>query len=376
MEQLNYFKLSQIWVTGSGSTGLLLQNNLDDIYEFKVSQIDEQTDQIQIQKLEINGMMGLILTIDGKVYKYGESEFIKNSNKINILQIPKLIQENQKIKNISCGWHHALLIDFDNNLYGFGSNKFGEIGKGENNKRNFENPQFIFQLNGEYILKCGFRQSIIIEKQQNKQQKVYCTGQNKFFELGGFIDKKILYQFEENKEINFQIKQISCGYKFVCALDYEGNLFGWGDNKYGQLTGENIKYENIIKINENVKEMCTGWNHILVLKDNNEIYCIGRGDLGQQGNNKLENSNQFHQIQKIQGNVQLIQCGSECNYLITSQGLYVWGWNEHGNLGTGNTQNVLEPLLIYKYQNLNVQNIISGGAVCYLKENRKTNQQI
>ena len=46
---------------------------------------------------------------------------------------------NNKIKSISCGWNHTLLLDASGNVFSSGNNRFGQIGRGKNcNSHNFE----------------------------------------------------------------------------------------------------------------------------------------------------------------------------------------------------------------------------------------------
>jgi len=55
-----------------------------------------------------------------------------------------------------------------------------------------------------------------------------------------------------------------------------------------------------------------------------------------------------------------VKCGSESSFILNKEGLYVAGWNEHGNLGTGDKNNV--PL----FKKLDyAQKIKAKGAVVY-----------
>jgi alpha-tubulin suppressor-like RCC1 family protein len=39
-----------------------------------------------------------------------------------------------------------------------------------------------------------------------------------------------------------------------------------------------------------------------------------------------------------------------------------WGWNEHGNLGTGDTENKAVPTLVCGLSDLHVKAVAAGGA--------------
>lgn len=46
---------------------------------------------------------------------------------------------------------------------------------------------------------------------------------------------------------------------------------------------------------------------------------------------------------KISKEIKAFCCASEACYALTENDLYVWGWNEHGNLATGDREDRLQP---------------------------------
>jgi alpha-tubulin suppressor-like RCC1 family protein len=81
----------------------------------------------------------LALTDEGLVYAWGNNtfgqlglgKFSKKTNK------PVQILLSDKIKQISCGENHSILLSFDGCIYCFGSNFCGEIGNGSRKHQNF-----------------------------------------------------------------------------------------------------------------------------------------------------------------------------------------------------------------------------------------------
>ena len=61
----------------------------------------------------------------------GTSDYSFSSNYIN----PRLMKYKVNIKKISCGHQHTILLSEMGNLYGLGSNKYGQIGLGKMKKR-------------------------------------------------------------------------------------------------------------------------------------------------------------------------------------------------------------------------------------------------
>ncbi len=104
---------------------------------------------------------------------------------------------------------------------------------------------------------------------------------------------------------------------------------------------------------------------ILPLEDGN-AYITGRGNFGQQGQgeNKLEDRFGFHLIQ-LNGFVKRVKSGSEASYVVTQDDeLYVWGWNEHGNLATGDKEDRHSPVkLNLDFKGKDPQVFCGGAAV-------------
>lgn len=56
----------------------------------------------KIKKLKLNGMYGMILLDDERIFMWGESLN-------NIKMIPQELKFNKRVDNISCGWSHTLI---------------------------------------------------------------------------------------------------------------------------------------------------------------------------------------------------------------------------------------------------------------------------
>ncbi|CAD8120451.1 unnamed protein product [Paramecium sonneborni] len=338
MQQLQYYSC------GSGGCGLLLQETIDDINIPKICHklIDKNLNDL---KIKFSGLIGLIKQGD-RIFLYGQW--------IQIYTIPKEIKQINKVSKFSCGWQHCMILT-DNGLFGMGSNKFNEFG--HQVKQIFEEPQ---QLNFDYTkiydIVCGFRQSFIIE-----EKFIYGVGQNKQNELN-IINTKIVLEFTK---INVQecIKKIKCGQKFTLALSYDNTLYGWGSNSFGQLCQESqfsiLDKQELMK---NIEDFDCGWSHHSILTKNRQVFICGRGDLGQQGDNKKQHNYKYQQIDIIATNV---KCGSESTILINQdkQEIFVSGWNEHGNLGLGHNNNV------YQFERIDkIKQIKTKGATMLLQK--------
>ncbi len=113
----------------------------------------------------------------------------------------------------------------------------------------------------------GFRQTYIL----CEENTIFCTGSNKFLEFGQSTKEPIQYIPTRliDSDIKSQIQKLAIGQKHVIAIDLEGDLYGWGSNKFGQLGFENDKKDSNFVCTKlavsNVKDISCGWSHSLVL---------------------------------------------------------------------------------------------------------------
>ena len=137
-------------------------------------------------------------------------------------------------------------------------------------------------------------------------------------------------------------------------------LLKWGTNSFGQLSSDEkiLQTPQIQNFGKKILKVCCGWNHSAVLTVDKKVWLSGKGDLGQQGNGLNTNASSFHEVFQ---NADDIFSATENLFVIEDGKAFGWGWNEHGNLGTGDFKNRTSPVMIKE----NVKSICCGGAVSY-----------
>jgi hypothetical protein len=101
-------------------------------------------------------------------------------------------------------------------------------------------------------------------------------------------------QYRENMEIKLYVHffsssfQVSGGWRHSMALMSNGQLFGWGWNKFGQVgIGHNFDCSSPMLVNfphaQKVVQVSCGWRHTLAVTDRANVYSWGRGANGQLG---------------------------------------------------------------------------------------------
>ncbi|KAJ8686755.1 hypothetical protein QAD02_022549 [Eretmocerus hayati] len=90
-------------------------------------------------------------------------------------------------------------------------------------------------------------------------------------------------------------------------------------------------------------DVACGFDHNLLLAANGEVYSSGTGTRGQLGHGDLEDCDEPKLIEAIAGlKVVQISAAGWHSAVVTDQGdLYTWGWNNQGQIGHPNIQNVV-----------------------------------
>ena len=137
-------------------------------------------------------------------------------------------------------------------------------------------------------------------------------------------------------------------------LHASGQISSLGSNRKGQLQ---------LLPSKSVRTIGCTWNGSYAIVESNEewrIHSSGSNSHGQLGlkldplNGDIPNSGIVHFPEKLDSKSTTIEiaCGSEHILVLSRHNMEViklwgWGWNEHGNLGTGNTDDTLLPLKIW-----------------------------
>lgn len=96
----------------------------------------------------------------------------------------------------------------------------------------------------------------------------------------------------------------------------------------------------------NVNDVFVGAGHTCVIKNDASMWCWGRGDSKQLGNHAGNHSQTAVQVLGV-SNVIGISNGREESFAVLADGsIYAWGLNTNGKLGTGSSDNTINPTFI------------------------------
>ena len=357
-------------------------------------------EQYTSPKVENGNDFSIGLRADGNVWSWGTNTYgTLGRNDVSYLNVPEMVNLNEeKIEDISVGDNHVLVLTEKGEVYSFGLNNYGQLGRsGANNKANK-----VVGLNGKIIedivkVKAGRNVSYAIDS----FGKVYVWGQGYYSNareitlpkgLNGIIDITNSYLIDkEGKAYKYTIStagavisinelteletegtsnddsgesapkiiSISEGYDHGVLVTEEGTVYGIGNNSFGQLgdgttvsrtgnivTQARIDAENIL---ENVVEAYAGDRYTAILTKDGKLYTMGMNtskEQGFEGEVLVRNAKENTKVSDLIG----VTAGYGTTTVVKKDGT-VWGFGQggQGQLGNREERDTIDPIMAGEY---------------------------
>jgi alpha-tubulin suppressor-like RCC1 family protein len=139
---------------------------------------------------------------------------------------------------------------------------------------------------------------------------------------------------------------VAAGSAHSIALKFDGTVWAWGSNAYGQLgNGNNTDSSTPVQVKglANVVAISAGFYHNLAVKADGTVWAWGDNADGQLGNGSTTNTNAPVQMVTAVGppavfvtNAVAVAAGLNHSLVLTTGGIMAAGDNTFGQLGTGN----------------------------------------
>ena len=206
------------------------------------------------------------------------------------VQIPPLISSQgykTKVQQICFGYSYTMLLDTENNIWGSGTNEYGQLGLG-----NWHSQTRFTQIKGlkakQIAVGSGEQSShtVIIDLEDN----IWGFGRSGFGQLGqkdnDFGHPKPI-QIIPSNGFNGKAKQIAAGYVHTLIIDLEDNVWTIGSNSSGQLGFENynrrFSYHKPQKIGIKAKQIIGCNDHSILIDLEDNVWVFGSNFHGQLG---------------------------------------------------------------------------------------------
>lgn len=290
--------------------------------------------------LSLGGSYGYARDSIGNIYVWGDNQYGQlgkgYANPEFSPNYPReFITRNEaidlsKISDVAASSNYSFLVMEDGTLYGVGNNSYLSLACGEgifSTHRRVELPE------KPVAIANGFGHVLAL----TEKGEVYAWGRNNKGQVGNGSTRHVMTPVKLPLQ---NIVQICGGGQFSLALDKDGHLWGWGDNEFHALSGSNeayIAYPFILDTGSiEIASIEAGSGHIVVLDKQGKVWAWGRNDVYQAGiETKGKPLIQPSVVSLPFPAVSLVTYNSQ-NYAILSNGsLWSWGNNGRGQLGQG-----------------------------------------
>jgi alpha-tubulin suppressor-like RCC1 family protein len=331
----------------------------------------------------------LAITTKGKVYAWG----VGANGQLGLgdyqaRMVPTAVTLPGPAVQVAAGWGHSLALLADGRVFAWGNNVSGQLGDGTTTMRN--TPGVVPGMTGAIYLTCGYDHNLVVKADQS----IWLWGYNALGQLGQG-DKTNRLSPVSIPAASSQISQVALGALHTLVLLTTDELYGCGDNGYGQLglpsssaeyltltslhsgvkgirafslysviqgadglpygSGENIygqlgdgsqttRYGWVpmslagLPAGTTLKDVMPGQYHTLFLGTQGSVASVGYNWYGQLGLGMATTSS-YTTSQAITGlNALEVSTGFESSYaLLPDLTLKAWGYNSNGRLGDGTT---------------------------------------
>eukprot|EP00667_Euglena_gracilis_P000047 EG_transcript_47 len=259
---------------------------------------------------------------------------------------PKLVtgmDVSRKVERVACGGFHTLVLVTFGDVYTFGRNDYGQLGRVGNARI----PERIL-VPGLYKLQniaAGRLHSAFIAL----DGKVYVCGYNRDGRLGLGLPADDQPAFVSTLTVvpGLNVTQLALGDTHTLFLTPKGELYGTGNNQYNQVGSQESATPRLLLRDPHIAAIAAGAFHNAILMANQSLYMFGRNDVGQLGVSTGNVETSATPL-LVATDALVVGLGSFHSAYLTSVRfqLMVFGSNEQGQLGLGGhvTQSAPTPL--------------------------------
>ena len=178
----------------------------------------------------------LSINVDGNLYTFGDNEYGQLGRYGN-RAIPGKVPISIPIIQASCGGTYTACIDANNNIWVFGNNGSRQLGLGGTRLRTKSQIGYPMKIPNHKakIISCGQLHTAFIDPKDH----IWTFGNNEYLQLGLLRNKSPFHPTEITQVYNqgriikrdFRVKQVHCGEYITVFIDLEKNLWVAGRDK-------------------------------------------------------------------------------------------------------------------------------------------------
>lgn len=254
---------------------------------------------------------------DGKLFGWGRNNFGQTGIGITSKfeeathpDTPKLVNNAPTdLVSLSFNQNHSLAIDKNGQVYSWGEDKSGQLGRGDTGRDNCTTAKndcrltiaAIPNIANAVTMAAGYRHNLVLDSDGNVW--AFGAGSNGQLGNGETVNSSSPVQVDFSKAENVgRLIQVAATANSSFALDDKGQVWGWGSDAYANF-GRGVpcnKANNCIDVqaipillpvsnisaqDEKIIQLATGRDHVLALTNKNSVYGWGLNATSQVGYN-------------------------------------------------------------------------------------------
>lgn len=276
---------------------------------------------------------GVALTEEDVLWFWGNNKEFEGGNNSDSesFPLPTSTMPDQKWIELATGAMHVMAIKEDGTLWGWGSDVTGQLGDADPMLQQKPNPVQIGSDTDWDKLSAGYWQTLAIKKDGS----LWGWGDNKMGQLGLGDGSPMVVTSPTRIGEDSDWSDVHIGSHHVLAIKKDGSLWSWGNN-----LGKQVNESASMSVNspycmstEKWSEIAGGLEHSLAIKEDGSLWAVGSNRYGQLGVDISGNTGTLQRVGQATDWVE-VAAGAYHSMAINSKGeLYTFGRNDHGQLG-------------------------------------------
>nr|3MVD_K Chain K, Regulator of chromosome condensation [Drosophila melanogaster]3MVD_L Chain L, Regulator of chromosome condensation [Drosophila melanogaster] len=366
--------LGNVLVCGNGDVGQLGLG--EDILERKrLSPVAGIPDAVDISA---GGMHNLVLTKSGDIYSFGcndEGALGRDTSEDGSESKPDLIDLPGKALCISAGDSHSACLLEDGRVFAWGSFRDSHGNMGLTIDGNKRTPIDLMEGTVCCSIASGADHLVIL----TTAGKVFTVGCAEQGQLGRLSERSISGEGRRGKRDLLRPTQLiitrAKPFEAIWATNYctfmrESQtqvIWATGLNNFKQLAhetkGKEFALTPIKTELKDIRHIAGGQHHTVILTTDLKCSVVGRPEYGRLGLGDVKDVVEKPTIvKKLTEKIVSVGCGEVCSYAVTIDGkLYSWGSGVNNQLGVGDGDDELEPIVVVSKNTQGKHMLLASG---------------